>query len=193
MRSTVRCSDVTAAQRRATATFSSSYERNNSNHADQLFMLWGALVDSVKQGSPVPKYVAYTDGACRVSNPGLCSCAFVVYEDGVEKFRHGRFLGFPYSNNYAEYHGVIMLLEWADGLGYSDFEIWCDSQLIVKQVNCEWKAKENLAALCARAFALLHKTNSTLKWLRGHNGNLGNEIADEICNEILDQEQGKSA
>jgi ribonuclease HI len=134
---------------------------------------------------------AYTDGACRVSNPGLCACAFVVYEDGVEKFRYGQFLGTPHSNNYAEYSGVIMLLEWAEGLGHRGIEIWCDSQLVVKQVSCEWGVKENLAALCAKTFGLLHKTNSTLKWLRGHDGTLGNETADQICNEILDQEQGK--
>jgi ribonuclease HI len=139
------------------------------------------------------KLTAYTDGACRVSNPGLCSAAFVVFEDGAERFRHGRFLGFPYTNNYAEYHGVIMLLEWAADLGYEGLEVWCDSQLVVKQVNCEWNTKENLAALCAKAFGLLHKTKSTLKWLRGHDGETGNEIADQICNEILDREQGKSA
>jgi ribonuclease HI len=147
---------------------------------------------------------AYTDGACRISNPGLCACAFVVFNGKAdsegklvgpfeERFRHGRFLGTPYTNNYAEYHGVIMLLEWMEGLGYSGCEIWCDSQLVVKQVNCEWRVKENLAELCAKVFGLLHKTNSTLKWLRGHDGNLGNEIADEICNEVLDREQGKSA
>jgi ribonuclease HI len=138
------------------------------------------------------KYIAYTDGACRVSNPGVCACAFVVYEDGIEKFRHGRYLGSPYSNNYAEYQGVIMLLEWARDFGYAGLEVWCDSQLVVKQVNCEWGVKENLAALCAKAFGLLQETGSTLKWLRGHDGNLGNEIADQICNEILDQEQGKA-
>jgi ribonuclease HI len=137
-------------------------------------------------------YVAYTDGACRVSNPGLCSCAFVVYEDGVEKFRHGRFLGMGYTNNYAEYMGVIMLLEWARDCGYEGLEIWCDSQLVVKQVNAEWAVRPPLVDLCARAFKLLHETNSTLKHLRGHAGTLGNEVADEECNRILDQEQHKT-
>jgi ribonuclease HI len=147
--------------------------------------------------------VAYTDGACKVSNPGVCSCAFVVYEgsttedgnlnDGaVEKFSHGHYLGFPFSNNYAEYHGVIMLLEWARDCGYRELEIWCDSQLVVRQVACEWAIKhEYLKALVAKVFSLLHETGSTLKWLKGHNGTRGNERADEICNEILAPELRK--
>lgn len=137
------------------------------------------------------KFTAYTDGACRVSNPGLCSCAFVVYQDGVERFRHGRLLGTPFTNNYAEYQGVIMLLEWAAELGYEGVEIWCDSKLVVCQVNCEWQVKPHMQELCSRAFGLLHKTKSTLKHLRGHQGTIGNEVADQICNEILDREQGK--
>lgn len=138
------------------------------------------------------KLMAYTDGACRVSNPGLCSCAFVVYEGENERFRHGRFLGTPFTNNYAEYMGVIMLLEWAEEVGLESLEIWCDSKLVVNQVNCEWQVKPHMQELCSRAFGLLHKTKSSLKHLRGHAGTLGNETADEICNEILDAAQGKA-
>lgn len=193
MRSTTKCSGAFADPRLATATCSSNCGRNNSNYADQLFISWGVLVDSVKPGSPVPKLVAYTDGACKVSNPGVCSCAFVVYENGVEKFSHGRYLGFPFSNNYAEYHGVIMLLEWARDCGYTGLEIWCDSQLVVKQVACEWGVKhEYLKPLVAKVFGLLQETNSTLQWLRGHDGTLGNERADEICNEVIDRERKKA-
>ena len=147
--------------------------------------------------------IAYTDGACKVSNPGVCSCAFVTYdgvaddkgnlnEGAIETFSHGRYLGFPHSNNYAEYHGVIMLLEWARDCGYSGLEIWCDSQLVVRQVACEWAIKhEYLKPLVAKVFSLLHETGSTLKWLKGHAGKRGNERADEICNEILAPELEK--
>jgi ribonuclease HI len=147
--------------------------------------------------------IAYTDGACKVSNPGICSCAFVIYdgettEDGnllegaKETFSHGRFLGFPHSNNFAEYQAVIMVLEWARDCGYRDLEIWCDSQLVVRQVACEWAIKhEYLKPLVAKVFSLLHETGSALKWLKGHNGTVGNERADEICSEILSPELKK--
>jgi len=105
--------------------------------------------------------IAYTDGACKVSNPGICSCAFVTYdgettEDGnllegaKETFSHGRFLGFPHSNNFAEYQAVIMVLEWARDCGHRDLEIWCDSQLVVRQVD---QARVLETAGCESIFA----------------------------------------
>jgi len=147
--------------------------------------------------------IAYTDGACKISNPGVCSASFVIYEGATddegnlvtgskEVFSHGRYLGFPHSNNYAEYHAVIMVLEWARDLGYRDLEIWCDSQLVVRQVACEWAIKhEYLKPLVSKVFTLLHETGSRLKWLKGHNGTTGNERADEICSEILAPELAK--
>jgi ribonuclease HI len=84
-----------------------------------------------------------------------------------------------------------MLLEWAKECGYSGIEVWCDSQLVVKQVNLEWAVRPPLVELCARAHFLLSDTKSTLKHLRGHAGTLGNEVADAICNEVLDEAQGK--
>lgn len=31
------------------------------------------------------EYTGYTDGACRVSNPGLGSCAYVVYHEVLSR------------------------------------------------------------------------------------------------------------
>ena len=36
---------------------------------------------------------AYCDGACRVSNPGITSCAWVVYESEREVKHQAYFLG----------------------------------------------------------------------------------------------------
>ena len=55
---------------------------------------------------------AYCDGACRVSNPGVTSCAWVVYEGEREVKHQAYFLGPElHTNNYAEFQGLIKLLE----------------------------------------------------------------------------------
>lgn len=136
---------------------------------------------------------AYTDGACRVTNPGLASCAFVVYIDGQEHHSAKFFLGDCVTNNVAEYLGLINLLEWADANKITGITIRSDSQLIVNQVNGRWNCRMDLLSLRAKAYALLIRGSHTLKWVRGHNGEVGNERVDALCNQALDEVQGKKA
>ena len=50
-------------------------------------------------------------------------------------------LGFPATNNEAEYETVIAGLWMATMLGVSGLEVRCDSLLVVSQVNEEYAAK----------------------------------------------------
>lgn len=131
---------------------------------------------------------AYTDGASR-GNPGQSSCAWVCYEEGYEIATYYEALGIG-TNNAAEYIGLVKLLEWAVRCGYDNLEIFCDSILVVNQVNGLWKInKEELKASYTTARELMLKTNSTLKHCRGHHGVKGNERADQLCNEALDAQE----
>lgn len=137
--------------------------------------------------------IAYTDGACRVSNPGVCSCAFALLsDDGQITVSSSRYLGPElHTNNYAEYKGLIDCLYWLNDNAYYNVTIRCDSQLVVKQVGGEWGVKhEELKPLHALAYALLIRNGHRLEWVRGHNGDPGNELVDRLCNEILDREIG---
>ena len=142
--------------------------------------------------------IAYCDGACRVSNPGICSCAFVICITNGEddmlyyKYEHKRYLGPElHTNNFAEYNGLLDLLKWAEESGVHDLDIRCDSQLIVKQVNGVWGVKhEELRSLHTLATALMIRGGHTLNWVRGHNGDPGNEFVDKLCNEVLDEKLG---
>ena len=139
---------------------------------------------------------AYTDGACRISNPGLCSCAWVVVE-GESVLCEGAFFLGPelHTNNYAEYQGLIKLLEYINGMGVKNVDIASDSALIVNQVNGKWSTekKPELAKLCSYATALKVIGGHTLRHIRGHGqnedgvDNLMNNLADEMCNKILDE------
>ena len=132
---------------------------------------------------------AYTDGACRIMNPGLCSCAWVLYNGKGEHLHSAScYLGPEFhSNNYAEYQGLLLLLEWLYLHSTRNVIIHCDSELVVKQTNGEWAVNQpDLKVLATRCYGLLIQGCHVLKHIKGHDGNKGNERADELCNECLD-------
>jgi ribonuclease HI len=141
----------------------------------------------------------YCDGACRVSNPGQCSAAFVVYDsfNGVV-WEARRYLGPElHTNNYAEYQGLLDLLKWAEAAKVTGLDIHCDSQLVVKQVRGEWAVKhKELQPFHDLAQALIVRGRHILLWIRGHEqaeleeDRIGNTYVDKLCNEILDKELG---
>jgi len=96
-----------------------------------------------------------------------------------------------FSNNQAEYQGLLDALRWAE-VNQKALEIKCDSKLVVNQVSGVWGVKHTeLLPLVAEAFKLLHTTDSSIAWVRGHSGNVGNEAVDTFLNETLDKFQGK--
>lgn len=135
---------------------------------------------------------AYCDGACRGGNPGNTSCAFVVYDGDKEIHRQGKVLPGKQTNNFAEYMGLIellMFLRWHkyNGQPITRVLIFCDSLLVVNQVNQEWPVKaDSLRDLNATAYALKVQGKHVLQHIPGHDGILGNETADLVCNEVLD-------
>lgn len=134
---------------------------------------------------------AYCDGACRKSNPGLCSCAWVLYdEDGKLRDWQGYFLGLGHTNNYAEYMGLVYLLEYLHTHGMQNVKIYSDSALVVNQVNQLWSVyNSELRRLNIQAYGLLLAGGYTLVHVSGHSGSEGNEEADKICNDILDRNE----
>lgn len=142
---------------------------------------------------------AYTDGACRISNPGLCSCAWVLYDESVDGIRYtelshdSRYLGHQFhTNNYAEYMGLHLLLEHLYTERLRNVIIYCDSELVVNQTLGNWDINQpKLRNYAAKAYGLLVQGCHVLKHIKGHNGNKGNERADELCNQTLDENMEK--
>ena len=135
-------------------------------------------------------YTAYTDGACRVSNPGLCCCGYVVYSDGVIIASHTRILEGLNTNNVSEYSGLLDLLEWAKAEGITDLTIYSDSMLVVTQSTAQWGVNPQLSQYAGKAFTLLAEGNHKLLHIKGHAGNVGNETIDRLLNSVLDDYQG---
>lgn len=129
----------------------------------------------------------YTDGATRKG--GQASCAFVVYDAGKEIDTFSRYLGIGITNNVAEYEGLLHAMAYLFHKGLKGADIFSDSQLIVNQVNGSFALNEpHLKGFCHLAQSLKIRGGHRLHHVKGHDGNQGNERADQLCNECLDKE-----
>ena len=91
------------------------------------------------------KFIIYTDGGSR-GNPGKASIGVVICnEKGQEVKKYGEYLGDNLTNNEAEYKAVIFALKKFKALfgkklaENTDVEIRADSELVVKQLNGEYR------------------------------------------------------
>jgi len=139
---------------------------------------------------------AYTDGASRVSKPGMTACAWALNLPGG-RVSKGYFLGpEPHTNNYAEYQGLLRLLRHLYEKQYTDVLIHCDSMIVVEQVNGRWDVKhKELLPYVNEAYGLLTQGHHRLIHVRGHGKNAnatdneGNDYVDKLCNQVLDQQE----
>lgn len=89
--------------------------------------------------------IIHTDGGSR-GNPGPAAFG-VVIKFGAEKKEYGEFMGRA-TNNQAEYQGVIFSLKKVKQLvgkaraKSAEVEVRSDSELLVKQLNGEYKVLE---------------------------------------------------
>lgn len=127
--------------------------------------------------------VVFADGGSR-GNPGPAGAGAVIVVNGniVESVK--RYCGIA-TNNVAEYTGLVIGLEKAIELGFSQVEVRMDSELIVKQMLGEYKVKnENLIPLYYQALNLSKKFGrfSIVHVRREHN-----KDADRMANEAMDE------
>ncbi|MHC4743003.1 MAG: phosphoribosylglycinamide formyltransferase [Planctomycetota bacterium] len=130
------------------------------------------------------KITAYTDGGSR-GNPGPAAAGFVLSDEtGAELKRKAVFLG-QATNNVAEYTAIIKAVEEAMQIGARDLEIFSDSELLVRQVNGQYKVKsENIKPLYRRLMDLLDQLKS---WKVSHVRREMNVHADGIVNRAIDR------
>jgi probable phosphoglycerate mutase len=125
----------------------------------------------------------FTDGGAR-GNPGPAAFGYVLEaEDGTVLAAHGERIGVA-TNNVAEYRALVAGLEKAIALSVPEVEVVSDSELLVKQMNGEYKVKnEALRALSLQASRLAREIGnvSYTAVRREHN-----EHADRLVNEALD-------
>lgn len=86
------------------------------------------------------KLIIYCDGGSR-GNPGPAGLGAVIYDDKKNKlFEISEFLGVT-TNNQAEYKGVLQAIKKAKELKAKEITFYLDSELIVKQMNGQYRVK----------------------------------------------------
>lgn len=127
-------------------------------------------------------FTIHTDGGSR-GNPGPAACAYVIERTGAQPIEVKCFLG-RMTNNVAEYTGLVQALEHARELGARRLLVYSDSELMVKQLNGDYRVKnEGLRPLYEQAAALVASFPSvTIRHVRREQ----NTRADALCNEAMD-------
>lgn len=135
------------------------------------------------------KLSIHTDGGAR-GNPGPAATGYIIESDQGEVLHHsGSYLG-ETTNNVAEYSAVIEALEWV----FSHYpnqplslDFFLDSNLVVQQLNRQFKIKQNhLFELAQKIWALLETPECTTTF--SYVPRAQNAQADAEVNRVLDQQ-----
>ncbi len=137
----------------------------------------------VIKGVRLKKVIIYADGASR-GNPGQAAIGAVILdEQGRLIASVSRRIGRA-TNNQAEYRAIIAALEEAIRLGLRQVDIRLDSELVVKQINGEYRVKKaTLKPLCQQVKQLL---GSLEGFTVAHIPRRQNMEADKLANKALD-------
>lgn len=131
--------------------------------------------------------VYYTDGSCS-PNPG--PGGFAVVKNGVPHI-----LGNAKESTNIRMEGSALIAAMKDA-GREEAQIYTDSEFWINVITKwapGWEAKgwtkkggiKNLD-LVREAYELYQNSRATLNWVRGHEGDEGNEMADEWANKARD-------
>lgn len=141
-------------------------------------------------------WIAYSDGGCAPTNPGPAAWGLVLLDPqgGIQKFNG--FIGHG-TNQIAELTAAIeALTRIPEG---ARVELVSDSQYTLKGLT-EWRAgwerrgfrnskNEPVAnlELWKRLFSLADARKVTVRWVKGHAGDLYNEKADALATQALEE------
>lgn len=137
-------------------------------------------------GTATGWFTAHCDGGSR-GNPGPAGYGAVIEDpEGNVVARLSEYLG-KQTNNYAEYSGLLAVLQWALENGAKQLCVVSDSELMVRQMKGQYKVKnEGLRPLWGEAQKRAAKLEDfeMRHTLRG-----GNKEADRLANEAMDKGQ----
>ncbi len=125
----------------------------------------------------------YTDGASR-NNPGEAGAGIFITRDGMPIKKIARYLGIT-TNNIAEYTAALIGLEHAVMLRASKVKLCADSELLVKQLNGQYKVRnEGLKPLYAKVKELIAKMDTVeVQYIP----RAMNKEADALANKAIDE------
>ena len=128
--------------------------------------------------------LVYTDGASH-GNPGPSGIGVVIYNEKREPLRaFGYFLG-KLTNNMAEYMAVILALMALRELGAQAATIYSDSELLVRQLNGEYRVKNERLLPFYLQVKFFLRSFKEVKFC--HLSREENKLADRLANRAISE------
>jgi formyltetrahydrofolate-dependent phosphoribosylglycinamide formyltransferase len=126
--------------------------------------------------------IAYIDGASR-GNPGPAAAGFTLADSAGTQLQAKAFFLGQATNNIAEYTSFVKALEAAKQIGAEQLMVFSDSELLVRQINGQYKVKsEQIRPLFRQAVNLLGEFKN---WKVRHITREKNKEADKLVNQAL--------
>lgn len=136
------------------------------------------------------RITVYSDGGAR-GNPGPAGCGYIIYdEDNIPIKKGSEYIG-QTTNNQAEYKALILALTYIKNTlleieTVESVRCYLDSELVVKQLNGEYKVKNPDMIL------LFNEVRTLVMELGGavifeHIRREKNKVADQLANDAMDQ------
>lgn len=134
----------------------------------------------------------YIDGSSK-GNPGPGGAGIVIQDKATQETLgiHGIPLGYV-TNNQAEFLALKHALSELKTRDLTDnpINLLTDSQLVVGIFSQNWKAKANLELVMEIRGLVKEFPQLTFAYVRGHNGNPGNELADSLAQKAAETQKG---
>lgn len=134
------------------------------------------------------KYVVYTDGGCvnngQPSAKGGFGIVILNYQDGTHQTLRNHYPIKGVTNNQMEVLAVLKALEFIDKLESQAalIEVRTDSQLVIGWCVGGWKRRaETCIPLLTEIDILLQKHQVNFTWVRGHEKDRYNNLADKLA------------
>jgi len=132
------------------------------------------------------KILMKVDGAC-YPNPGNMAIGIVIYKDGELFTRISEAIGYG-TNNIAEYKALIRGLEEVKKINPERIDVYCDSQLVVKQINKKYKVKnKGIIPLFNRVEEIIRTIPGKIYFIWDRRDN--NFMADGLAKRALAEEE----
>lgn len=124
----------------------------------------------------------FVDGSCKPTNPGPAGIGGVVIWENENEQEFSEYIG-EATNNIAEIRAfekaLNILIE--QGKEWEEVSIYTDSNYVVGLFSKGWNAKANIDLVASVRKKLENFPNLTLTWVKGHNNDKFNELADKLA------------
>lgn len=145
------------------------------------------LAKNTRNETYIGKAKLYADGGSR-GNPGPSAAGFVILDDNnLVIHADNKYLGLT-TNNQAEYHALIIAMEWCLKQGIVEVHVYLDSMLVVNQLKGIFKVKNR------DLWTLFETAKELSKKFKGfyitHVPRELNKLADGEVNKALDAVKG---